>query len=204
MSSAPTKIHIGGPTAAPATLHGMATTLKERLELAMKGPPKVTQAAIAKACKIAPPSVSDWMSGKTKTIAGKNLLAAARLLNVNPEWLGTGRGPMRPERLTSHPTNVTGDQYSTATPTTPSRLMGLDITTLHEALTLLFQDMDQAGDFPTLLARTQRLAELYGRVEAEGGRLSAESYRRFDEEIEQRRGKGGEQSIRGKRIHGRH
>lgn len=68
------------------------TTLKERLEIAMAGPPKISQAAIARACGIKPPSVNDWLSGKTQTIEGSNLLAAAKLLNVSPEWLANGKG----------------------------------------------------------------------------------------------------------------
>lgn len=73
------------------------TTLAERLRLAMEGPPKVSQAAIARACGVKPPSVTDWLNGETKRMEGSNLLAAAKLLRVNPEWLASGRGPMRPE-----------------------------------------------------------------------------------------------------------
>ncbi len=71
------------------------TTLQERLKLAMAGPPKVTQAALARACGIRAPSVNDWTSGKTKTIEGQNLLIAADFLKVLPMWLATGKGPMR-------------------------------------------------------------------------------------------------------------
>lgn len=70
-------------------------TLQERLKLAMAGPPKVTQAALARACGIRAPSVNDWISGKTKTIEGQNLLIAADYLKVMPMWLATGKGPMR-------------------------------------------------------------------------------------------------------------
>lgn len=70
-------------------------TLQERLKLAMAGPPKVTQAALARACGIRAPSVNDWISGKTKTIEGQNLLIAADFLKVLPMWLATGKGPMR-------------------------------------------------------------------------------------------------------------
>lgn len=69
-------------------------TLKERLEKALKGPPKRTKASLAKACGIAAPSVSDWFSGKTKTLEASNLLAAANFLKVNPRWLADGIGPM--------------------------------------------------------------------------------------------------------------
>jgi SOS-response transcriptional repressor LexA len=72
----------------------------ERLRVALDGPPKLKQVDLAKACGIKPPSVSDWLNGRSVNIEGRNLLAAARFLNVRPEWLQTGRGPMRPEPLT--------------------------------------------------------------------------------------------------------
>jgi phage repressor protein C with HTH and peptisase S24 domain len=71
------------------------TTLQERLKLAMAGPPKVSQASLARACGIRAPSVNDWLSGKTKTIEGQNLLLAADFLKVQPMWLATGKGSMR-------------------------------------------------------------------------------------------------------------
>lgn len=71
-------------------------TLAERIKIALKGPPKVTQKALADACGVQPPSVSEWLSGRTKNMEGANLLAAAKFLRVNPDWLATGRGEMRP------------------------------------------------------------------------------------------------------------
>ncbi|MGG6966619.1 UNVERIFIED_CONTAM: helix-turn-helix transcriptional regulator, partial [Pseudomonas aeruginosa] len=70
-------------------------TLQERLKIAMAGPPRVSQAALARACHITAPSVNDWISGKTKSIEGENLLNAAAFLKVSPLWLATGKGPMR-------------------------------------------------------------------------------------------------------------
>ncbi len=74
----------------------MTTTLEKRLRLAMAGPPAIKPAALARACGIKQPSVSDWLSGRTKHLEGANLLSAAAYLNVTPEWLSSGRGPMRP------------------------------------------------------------------------------------------------------------
>lgn len=71
------------------------STLQERLRQVMAGPPKISQAALARACGIKPPSVNDWISGKTKTIEGQNLLRAADFLKVTPMWLATGKGAMR-------------------------------------------------------------------------------------------------------------
>ncbi|MEX5363460.1 S24 family peptidase [Pseudomonas guariconensis] len=71
------------------------STLQERLRQVMAGPPKITQASLARACGITAPSVNDWLSGKTKTIEGQNLLLAAEHLGVSPKWLATGRGAMK-------------------------------------------------------------------------------------------------------------
>lgn len=73
----------------------MATTLAERVKLALAGPPKRTQRALADACGIKPPSVNGWVTGETKSIEGSNLIRAAAFLEVNPRWLSDGVGPMR-------------------------------------------------------------------------------------------------------------
>lgn len=72
-------------------------TLADRLIDAMKGPPKVTGVALAKACRVAPPSVSGWRTGDSKTLEGSNLLAAAAFLGVNAKWLADGMGPRYPD-----------------------------------------------------------------------------------------------------------
>lgn len=71
----------------------MKTTLSERLCEAMAGPPKVSGVQLAKACGVAPPSVSAWRTGESKSLSGSNLLAAAKRLGVRPEWLADGLGP---------------------------------------------------------------------------------------------------------------
>jgi len=68
------------------------STLAERLQESI-GDAKVTQADIARACHIKPPSVADWFSGKTKNLKGKNLVIVAQLLNVSESWLADGVGP---------------------------------------------------------------------------------------------------------------
>lgn len=70
----------------------MISTLAERLAEAMKGPPRTSGVALAKACKCSAASVSGWVSGKSKTMEAGNLLAAAKLLGVDPTWLATGVG----------------------------------------------------------------------------------------------------------------
>lgn len=69
-------------------------TLAERLKYAMEvlPPKKIKGVELARAVGVKPPSVSDWLSGKSKTMEGENLLRAAKHLNVNPVWLATGNG----------------------------------------------------------------------------------------------------------------
>lgn len=73
----------------------MYKTLPERLKEAMAGPPKVSGIALATACGVAPASVSDWLSGKSKTMEGANLVMACEFLKIRPKWLACGVGPMR-------------------------------------------------------------------------------------------------------------
>lgn len=78
-------------------------TLAQRLRYAMEvlPPKKIKGVDLARAVGVKPPSVSDWLSGKSKTMEGENLLRAATHLNVNPIWLATGKGEVNPESLTS-------------------------------------------------------------------------------------------------------
>ncbi len=80
----------------------MKTTLAERVKIAMNGPPKVPGKALAAACGIAAPSVSDWRSGKTQTIEGANLIRASEFLGVRAKWLAEGVGPMREDDELNH------------------------------------------------------------------------------------------------------
>ena len=87
----------------------MKTTLGERVRLALEGPPKHTQVALAKACGVHPVSVNDWVHDRTQRVEGVHLLAASTFLNVNPRWLADGVGPMRTEEAASTSFVSTGD-----------------------------------------------------------------------------------------------
>lgn len=78
-------------------------TLAERLRHAMQSatPKKVKGVDLAAAVGVKPPSVSDWLSGKSKTMEGENLLKASKYLNVNPTWLASGVGEMRLKSVTT-------------------------------------------------------------------------------------------------------
>ena len=69
-------------------------TLAERLKYAMEvlPPKKIKGVELARAVGVKPPSVSDWLSGKSKNMDGPNLVRAAKFLKVNSTWLGTGAG----------------------------------------------------------------------------------------------------------------
>lgn len=69
-------------------------TLAERLKYAMEvlPPQRIKGVDLAKYVGVKPPSVSDWLSGKSKTMEGENLLRASKFLKVNPTWLATGSG----------------------------------------------------------------------------------------------------------------
>jgi transcriptional regulator with XRE-family HTH domain len=87
----------------------MQTTLAERLKNAMAGPPKITGMALAKACGVSQPSVSDWLNGTTRSLDGVNLVTAAEFLQVSPKWLATGLG------IRSLPAAVAGTMVSDVT-----------------------------------------------------------------------------------------
>lgn len=54
------------------------------------------QSELARYVGVRSPSVNDWISGKTKTIKGSNLIRASEFLGVNPLWLAEGKGPKHP------------------------------------------------------------------------------------------------------------
>lgn len=85
------------------------STLADRLTWAMNEA-GVSQADLARACGVKPPSVHGWLSGKSKFLRGENLLKAASTLNVNQQWLATGDGSMRSSsHAKTEPTEISLD-----------------------------------------------------------------------------------------------
>ncbi len=78
----------------PNNLDKTMKTLANRLRYAMEvlPPKKVKGVELARAVGVKPPSVSDWLSGKSKTMEGENLLKVAKYLGISPIWLATGKG----------------------------------------------------------------------------------------------------------------
>ena len=55
---------------------------------------QIPQSTIAKACGVSRAAVSQWEKDETVP-TGPNLVKAARILDVGPEWLATGVGPRK-------------------------------------------------------------------------------------------------------------
>jgi phage repressor protein C with HTH and peptisase S24 domain len=80
----------------------MGGSLRERLEVAFADAKKhgrtASQSDLAKRLGISRASVSDWFSGKTKSLKGENLNRAAEIMGCDPNWLATGRRRPEPPR----------------------------------------------------------------------------------------------------------
>lgn len=133
-------------------------TLNERLRAAMNGPPKITQAQLAKACGVRQPSVNAWLSGRTRGLDGQNLISAARFLRVNPEWLATGKGEMRPRE---------GDvKNSQAGMWLPSQTERLAVPTLGKAMKFAKAYLAARGQDAAIETHPQLVLLAYEIVEA--------------------------------------
>lgn len=75
--------------------------LSDRIKLALEKS-GITQAQLARACGVKPPSVNGWLNGKSKYLRGENLLAAAKALGVSHHWLATGKGLMVEDSDSEH------------------------------------------------------------------------------------------------------
>lgn len=64
-------------------------TLKERLIFSMGA--DITQADLARECKVSRAAVTKWFNEKTKKIDAVHIFTIARRCNVDPEWLATGK-----------------------------------------------------------------------------------------------------------------
>lgn len=86
-------------------------TLAERLKYAMEvlPPKKIKGVELARAVGVKPPSVSDWLTGKSKNMDGPNLIRAAQFLKVNSKWLATGIGKPTDEETRTEFSNVSFD-----------------------------------------------------------------------------------------------
>jgi transcriptional regulator with XRE-family HTH domain len=154
-------------------------TLRTRLASAMEGPPRTSQAALARACKVKQPSVNDWLSGKTQTIRGATLLAVAAHLNVNALWLATGKGP--------RDVNVKTQAQEVQT---LSHIQAMEAAILSRALLWLDFEEEASGILAQPLRRAERLIAIYGSIHADGGELSPDHARELIEAASKRSQQG--------------
>lgn len=66
--------------------------LQDRINELFRDNPDKNQSELAAFLKISRTSVNDWISGKSKSINAANTFGVAKFFNVNPEWVGTGKG----------------------------------------------------------------------------------------------------------------
>lgn len=142
--------------------------LKDRLREAMAGPPKMTQAALARAVGVKQPTVNDWLSGRTKTIRGPILVRVAAALRVSPDWLATGRG-----QRANYSASEGGVNYGDMEARRASQIEKLDDVIL--ATAELWVRMEEgAGRKFQPVRRLQRKLEIAGMIQADGGGLRPE------------------------------
>ncbi len=66
--------------------------LQDRIAECMRKRPHLSQADIARACKVKSPSVADWLNGKTKSLKPEPARLGAALFGCDQNWLATGTG----------------------------------------------------------------------------------------------------------------
>ncbi len=67
------------------------STLQDRVKLALQISGK-SKTDLWKGCGVSSGTVTTWVKGPNQTISGVNLMNAAKILGVNPNWLATGCG----------------------------------------------------------------------------------------------------------------
>lgn len=67
--------------------------LNERFKWALERSGYASLAEFARSLGLTPSAVHQWSDGSTENIRPMWLFRAARLLRVEPEWLGAGEGP---------------------------------------------------------------------------------------------------------------
>lgn len=71
-------------------------TWNQRLKNALDLDSDLNQNTLAVAVGVKPPTVTDWLNGKIKSLTAENAHAICAVLNIRMEWLLKGKLPMRP------------------------------------------------------------------------------------------------------------
>lgn len=78
-------------------------SLAERIRLAMEKRKLPSQAALARACRVSKPTVTDWLNGDTKTLKAESARLAAAYFGCDRDWIGQGIGSPRWLDIGQHP-----------------------------------------------------------------------------------------------------
>jgi phage repressor protein C with HTH and peptisase S24 domain len=92
------------------------STLAERIRECLRES-GAKQAQLARIALVKPSSVSDWLSGETKTLSTDPAIKLSRFFGVNIDWLTTGKGLKRNQEMQA----LAEIAYSNTTPGLPVR-----------------------------------------------------------------------------------
>lgn len=83
-------------------------SLSNRLKTLFTLNPDKSQADLARFANVRPPSVNDWVSGKTKKMSGPALMSVSIYFGVDAMWLATGEGknPLLQSNATQPPVSM--------------------------------------------------------------------------------------------------
>lgn len=130
----------------------------------------------------------------------KAVLFFATQLNVPTSAIRTDL----PEQILNRSSTESGGEKNSPRDVAPvSHPAGISRPILDQALEQFFHDEEQAGKYPSHLARVDRVLELYRRIEADGGQLTSAALSRIGDEIDQRRGKDERSGKQGSKFHRR-
>lgn len=88
-------------------------TLSQRIKLVASDLPRGWQRKLAIACGVTATSVSDWTTGKSKSIEYDHAIKAAEFLGVDAMWLRTGEGePHAASMVKGHPLHEDRQVYA--------------------------------------------------------------------------------------------
>jgi phage repressor protein C with HTH and peptisase S24 domain len=73
-------------------------SLQERINQLFEENPDKSQSDLSRFVGVSRATVSDWRSGKTKSINSENAFKTGTFFNVSPEWLVTGKDRLRPQK----------------------------------------------------------------------------------------------------------
>jgi transcriptional regulator with XRE-family HTH domain len=149
-SSAYVATIVHAPQVSWATM--VETTYVERLAIAMganagERPEPAAIQALADHLHVSYTAVAKYWADKSKTLTAENNSKAAKFLQVDPDWLATGVGEMRSNRVWPFGTEVTPEQFFAL----PAESLRPAVDVLRAAIA---REQRQEGGPPRLINKT--------------------------------------------------